>query len=197
MLGRRPTLRIFTINRSWEASTSPGTDLRYSKFSPFPTRSSLLRDPSKPPDRRGLPPFTMASGGDARLMKSTKFPPEFNQKVDMQKVNVQVVKKLVKPFPSAVLQVPKTHRSNLLLACRWIASRISEILGNDDDVVIELVFNLIEGARNVHLPSPPPKSTLHKVLTSLSPTSNRYKYSSPAFSKRTRLHSARSCGSCY
>lgn len=35
----------------------------------------------------------MASGGDARLLKSTKFPPEFNQKVDMQKVNVHVVKK--------------------------------------------------------------------------------------------------------
>ena len=35
----------------------------------------------------------MASGGDARLMKSTKFPPEFNQKVNMQKVNLQVMKK--------------------------------------------------------------------------------------------------------
>lgn len=34
---------------------------------------------------------------------------------------------------------------------RWIASRISEILGNEDDVVIELVFNLIEGARSVRL----------------------------------------------
>jgi serine/arginine repetitive matrix protein 1 len=35
----------------------------------------------------------MASGGDARLMKSTKFPPEFSQKVDMKKVNLQVMKK--------------------------------------------------------------------------------------------------------
>lgn len=32
---------------------------------------------------------------------------------------------------------------------RWIASRIVEILG-DDDVVIELCFNLIEGSRYVY-----------------------------------------------
>ncbi|KAH7171191.1 PWI domain-containing protein [Dactylonectria macrodidyma] len=64
----------------------------------------------------------MATGVDARLLKSTKFPAEFSQKVDMQKVNLQVMKK-------------------------WIASRISEILGNEDDVVIELCFNLIEGSR--------------------------------------------------
>ncbi|KXH56497.1 hypothetical protein CSAL01_11179 [Colletotrichum salicis] len=31
----------------------------------------------------------MATGVDAKLLKSTKFPPEFNQKVDMQKVNLQ------------------------------------------------------------------------------------------------------------
>ena len=88
----------------------------------------------------------MASGGDARLLKSTKFPPEFNQKVDMQKVNVQVVKKSVTPSPE-----PQLAKRIMLkcLACRWIAGRISEILGTEDDVVIELVFNLIEGARNV------------------------------------------------
>ncbi|CAK7240929.1 MAG: hypothetical protein STHCBS139747_002386 [Sporothrix thermara] len=66
----------------------------------------------------------MATGVDAKLLKSTKFPPIFNQKVDMQKVNLQVMKK-------------------------WIASRISDILGNDDDVVIELCYNLIESARNI------------------------------------------------
>ncbi|KAI9878258.1 MAG: hypothetical protein M1830_001437 [Pleopsidium flavum] len=64
----------------------------------------------------------MATGVDAKLLKQTKFPPEFNQKVDMKKVNVEVMKK-------------------------WIAGKISEILGNEDDVVIELCFNLLEGAR--------------------------------------------------
>ncbi|KAK1523613.1 PWI domain-containing protein [Colletotrichum abscissum] len=71
----------------------------------------------------------MATGVDAKLLKSTKFPAEFNQKVDMQKVNLQVMKK---------------HEPRLPL---WIASKISDILGSEDDVVIELCFNLIEGPR--------------------------------------------------
>jgi hypothetical protein len=40
-------------------------------------------------------PAIMASSVDAKLLKSTKFPVEFNQKVDMQKVNVEVLKKYV------------------------------------------------------------------------------------------------------
>jgi len=54
------------------------------------------------------------------LLRQTKFPPEFNQKVDMKKVNIEVMK-------------------------RWIAGKISEVLGSEDDVVIELCFNLLEG----------------------------------------------------
>jgi hypothetical protein len=37
----------------------------------------------------------MATSVDAKLLRTTKFPPEFNQKVDMQKVNVEVMKKFV------------------------------------------------------------------------------------------------------
>ncbi|KAK2748339.1 hypothetical protein FQN57_000997 [Myotisia sp. PD_48] len=59
---------------------------------------------------------------DAKLLKQTKFPPDFNKKVDMTKVNIEVMKK-------------------------WIAEKISGILGNEDDVVIELCFNLLEGSR--------------------------------------------------
>ncbi|KAL8875571.1 MAG: hypothetical protein Q9198_006089 [Flavoplaca austrocitrina] len=64
----------------------------------------------------------MATNVDAKLLKQTKFPPEFSQKVDMKKVNVEVMKK-------------------------WIAGKISEILGSEDDVVVELCFNLLEGSR--------------------------------------------------
>nr|XP_001400291.2 PWI domain mRNA processing protein [Aspergillus niger CBS 513.88] len=64
----------------------------------------------------------MATSVDAKLLKQTKFPPEFSRKVDMTKVNIEVMKK-------------------------WIAGKISEILGNEDDVVIELCFNLLEGSR--------------------------------------------------
>lgn len=35
----------------------------------------------------------MASSVDAKLLKRTKFPPEFNRKVDMTKVNIEVMKK--------------------------------------------------------------------------------------------------------
>lgn len=37
--------------------------------------------------------WEMASSVDMKLLRATKFPPEFNQKVDMQKVNLQVMKK--------------------------------------------------------------------------------------------------------
>ncbi|CCC10428.1 unnamed protein product [Sordaria macrospora k-hell] len=74
----------------------------------------------------------MATGVDAKLLKSTKFPPEFNQKVDMQKVNIQVMKKQVPP---------------IAVKSTWIASKVTGILANEDDVVIELVFNLLESGR--------------------------------------------------
>lgn len=35
----------------------------------------------------------MATAVDQKLLRQTKFPPEFNQKVDMKKVNVEVMKK--------------------------------------------------------------------------------------------------------
>jgi serine/arginine repetitive matrix protein 1 len=55
-----------------------------------------------------------------KLMKSMKFPPNINTKVDMSKVNMDVVKP-------------------------WITKRVTEILGFEDDVVIEFIFNLFEG----------------------------------------------------
>jgi hypothetical protein len=40
---------------------------------------------------------------------------------------------------------------------RWIASKISDILGNEDDVVIEMIYNLIEEKRFVGVPFPLPE----------------------------------------
>ena len=88
----------------------------------------------------------MASSVDAKLLKQTKFPPEFTQKVDMKKVNVEVMKKYVNGLSFGSYFVLTT------LICRWIAGKISEILGNEDDVVIELCFNLLEGSRFVCTP---------------------------------------------
>ena len=105
----------------------------------------------------------MATSVDAKLLKSTKFPVEFNQKVDMQKVNVEVMKKWAIPILQAALT-----RTDSILWHRWIAGKISEILGNEDDVVIELCFNLIEGARYVSSVGE------HRTFTWLIPGTARY-----------------------
>lgn len=45
----------------------------------------------------------MAAPVDAKLLKKTKFPPEFSRKVDMKKVNIEVMKKYVFPgFPQTL-----------------------------------------------------------------------------------------------
>lgn len=62
----------------------------------------------------------MATGVDAKLLKSTKFPPEFNQKVDMQKVNIQVMKKQVPPI--AVKSTCSYHRD----------AQVTRTLGEDN-----------------------------------------------------------------
>ncbi|KAF2187757.1 PWI domain-containing protein [Zopfia rhizophila CBS 207.26] len=61
------------------------------------------------------------SGVDQKLLKSTKFPPEFDQKVDKNNVNLDIIK-------------------------GWIAQKITAIIG-DDDVVVETCFNLLEEER--------------------------------------------------
>ena len=37
----------------------------------------------------------MAMATDEKLMKATKFPPEFTQKVDTQKIKIEVIQKCV------------------------------------------------------------------------------------------------------
>lgn len=54
-----------------------------------------------------------------KLLKQLKFPPEYDLKVDMKKVKLDIIKP-------------------------WIAKRISEFLGMDDEVVVGLCFNLLE-----------------------------------------------------
>lgn len=56
---------------------------------------------------------------DKKLLRTTKFPPEFDQKVNMEKVNVPVIKK-------------------------WVADEVARILNNDDDIVTELIYNVLE-----------------------------------------------------
>lgn len=57
-----------------------------------------------------------------KLMKTMKFAPNLDQKVDMEKVNLDTVKP-------------------------WVVSRITTLLGFEDDVVTEFVFNLLENEK--------------------------------------------------
>ncbi|KAG9085995.1 hypothetical protein FRC07_013231, partial [Ceratobasidium sp. 392] len=54
-----------------------------------------------------------------RLMRSISFPPEFSQKVDMRKVNLQVMRP-------------------------WITKKVVELVGFEDDVVVEYAMGLLE-----------------------------------------------------
>jgi len=64
------------------------------------------------------------SDKEKKLIKSTKFPPEFEQKVDMKKVKFEIIKP-------------------------WITSKIVGIFGGlEDEVLIGYVFSLLEEKQN-------------------------------------------------
>ncbi|KAF2874865.1 hypothetical protein BDV95DRAFT_563798 [Massariosphaeria phaeospora] len=69
----------------------------------------------------------MAQTVDQRLASKLQGPPEYKLKVDIQKVNMGVIK-------------------------TWIAGRINEILG-DDEVVVETCFNLLEQQQHPNIRS--------------------------------------------
>ncbi|KAF9986622.1 hypothetical protein BGZ65_006894 [Modicella reniformis] len=54
-----------------------------------------------------------------KLLRSMHFPPEFNQKIDMKKVNLSVMK-------------------------GWMVQRVNQLLGIDDEVVVEYAFGMLE-----------------------------------------------------
>ncbi|KAG8955124.1 hypothetical protein FRC04_009581 [Tulasnella sp. 424] len=74
------------------------------------------------------------SNKDQRLRKQIKFPPEFDQKVDMKKVELSVFKP-------------------------WIYKRVTEIIGLEDEVVIEYVNEQLEQSGK----SPDPKDIQIKL----------------------------------
>jgi len=63
------------------------------------------------------------SDKEKKLIKTMKFPPEFNIKVDMKKIKLEVIKP-------------------------WIGQKITQLLGFEDEVVIGYVFSLLEEKQN-------------------------------------------------
>ncbi|CDH50351.1 pwi domain-containing protein [Lichtheimia corymbifera JMRC:FSU:9682] len=59
------------------------------------------------------------SNKEKKLLKSMSFPPEFDQKVNMKKVKLDVIKP-------------------------WMTQRITELLGVEDELVIDFAFGLLE-----------------------------------------------------
>ncbi|KAJ1956999.1 hypothetical protein IWQ62_005183, partial [Dispira parvispora] len=62
---------------------------------------------------------TRFSDKTLKLRKSLKFPPEFSQKVSMNKVNMTVIRP-------------------------WVTRRVTELLGLEDEVVLEYIFSMLE-----------------------------------------------------
>ncbi|KAF2662826.1 PWI domain-containing protein [Lophiostoma macrostomum CBS 122681] len=61
----------------------------------------------------------MASSVDEKALKKTKFPPEFNKKVDTEKVNMEIMLK-------------------------WLSAKLPEYMGTeDDDIMINTCHNMI------------------------------------------------------
>ncbi|KIM70671.1 hypothetical protein SCLCIDRAFT_76017, partial [Scleroderma citrinum Foug A] len=84
------------------------------------------------------------SDKELKLLKSMKFPPEFDKKVDMKKVNLEIIKP-------------------------WIAKKVTELVGFEDEVVIEYAMGLLE---DPHQTTPDPKKmqiNLTGFLTSSTP----------------------------
>ncbi|KAF4618774.1 hypothetical protein D9613_010021 [Agrocybe pediades] len=69
------------------------------------------------------------SDKELKLLKTMKFPAEFDKKVDMRKVNLAVIRP-------------------------WIAKKIVELIGFEDEVVVEYAMGLLEDEQN---PYPDPK----------------------------------------
>ncbi|KAK3892034.1 hypothetical protein Pcinc_004003 [Petrolisthes cinctipes] len=67
------------------------------------------------------------SNKDKKLMKEMKFAESLAKKVDMTKIRLEVVKP-------------------------WVTEKITNILGMEDDVVIEYVFNQLEAEKQVMMP---------------------------------------------
>ena len=64
---------------------------------------------------------------EKKLLKSMKFPKEYDQKVDLKKVKWEVMK-------------------------TWIATRVTELLGAEDEVLVGYIYEQLEGKQV--LPSP-------------------------------------------
>ena len=65
------------------------------------------------------------SSKEKKLLKSMKFPKEYEQKVDLAKVNMEALKP-------------------------WIAKRVTELLGIEDEVLVGYIYEQLENIKVQH-----------------------------------------------
>ncbi|KAF2164168.1 hypothetical protein M409DRAFT_37112 [Zasmidium cellare ATCC 36951] len=75
-------------------------------------------------------------------MRTTNFPPEFKTKVDMTKINLDVIKK-------------------------WVSDEVARILNNDDDVVAEMITNILKDSKHASTLPFPDRPDIKKLQTNL------------------------------
>ncbi len=95
---------------------SPTCTLPVNKTKPSAARDSM--------SYRGIPAGqdTRYASAEKKLLVSTHFPPEFSVKVNLEKVNLDVIKP-------------------------WIAERVVQLLGFEDELVIDYAFDMLDSDR--------------------------------------------------
>ncbi|KAF7986333.1 hypothetical protein HWV62_35316 [Athelia sp. TMB] len=85
------------------------------------------------------------SDKEVKLLKSMKFPPEFDKKVDMRKVNLEVIRP-------------------------WIAKKVVELVGFEDEVVVEYAMGLLEDKQEPNIDPKKMQINLTGFLTKDTPS---------------------------
>lgn len=88
-----PPARADPFSRRFTHPNSFRTSIFFLEFFPATTSYHNTCDTRNGLGHKLLQYAVMAATVDQKLLRATKFPPEFNTKVDMQKVNLQVMKK--------------------------------------------------------------------------------------------------------
>ena len=78
------------------------------------------------------------SDKELKLLKSMKFPPEFEKKVSHLHTSVHIF------FPSDVYLKVDMRKVNLQVIRPWIVNKVVELVGFEDEVVVEYAMGLLE-----------------------------------------------------
>lgn len=82
------------------------------------------------------------SDKETKLLKSMKFPPQFDKKVCRCRCSIPVASRFNRP-PAHTWQVDM-RKVNLQVIRPWITKKVVELVGFEDEVVVEYAMGLLE-----------------------------------------------------